>query len=221
MKYSLRHLTDAALLQCLSDLVARDRATTADLLAHIAEVVHRELYAPAGYDSMSAYCVQELRLSEQAAYKRINVARVALEFPRLFEMIADGRLNLSTAQLLGPRLTPDNADQLLDQAANKTRAEIEILLAHWFPKADEPTSLRPIATPRPAVSAVQLSPGIVDTGSLILSTVSEVDPDRLPSEAPAAATAPIQAPAPVETPAPRARVTPLAPERYVLKVTIG
>jgi hypothetical protein len=37
------------------------------------------LYAPAGYPSMFKYCVDELHLSEDAAYKRIQVARADRE----------------------------------------------------------------------------------------------------------------------------------------------
>ena len=57
--YSLTHLSDGTLLRGLAALVARDRANTAQLLAHIAEVDARRLYAPAGFLSMYAYCVGE------------------------------------------------------------------------------------------------------------------------------------------------------------------
>jgi hypothetical protein len=74
-RYSLSHLSDESLLRGLIALVAQDRATTADLLAHIAEVDERKLYLPAGYPSMYLYCVDALHMSEQTAYKRIFVAR--------------------------------------------------------------------------------------------------------------------------------------------------
>jgi hypothetical protein len=61
--YSLTLVPDSALLRELRALVAQDRATTATLLAHLAEVDARRLYAPAGHPSMFAYCVAELRLS--------------------------------------------------------------------------------------------------------------------------------------------------------------
>src|SRR5215831_1400408 len=77
MRYSLAHLTDGTLLQNLHSLVAKDRSNTADLLAHIAEVDQRRLYAPAGYPSMKTYCLGELHLSEDAASKRIQAARIA------------------------------------------------------------------------------------------------------------------------------------------------
>ena len=106
------------------DLIAacvRDRRITAWVLAHIAEFDSRELYLEAGYKSMHAYCVRELRLSEDAAYKRIQVARAAREFPVLFECVADGRLHLTVIVRLAPYLRPENAAELL---AAQTRQDI-------------------------------------------------------------------------------------------------
>ncbi len=83
-QYELGGLSDTVLLRNLSELVRRDRATTAELLAHIAEVDHRRLFAEAAYPSMFAYCVAELHLSEDTAYKRIRAARAARQFPVLY-----------------------------------------------------------------------------------------------------------------------------------------
>src|SRR5512136_2193199 len=94
-RYSLKHLPDSTLVHELKSLVAQDRATTALLIAHLGEVDARRLYAPAGYPSMYEWCVKELRFSEDAAYKRIRVARLAREFPVIYAMLADGRLHLS------------------------------------------------------------------------------------------------------------------------------
>ena len=51
-RYSLSQLSDQTLLRDLTTLLARDRTTTAALLAHLAEVDARKLYLPAGYPSM-------------------------------------------------------------------------------------------------------------------------------------------------------------------------
>src|SRR5678815_3666281 len=93
--YVLKHLSDDVLLRDLNALVVQERTTTAAVLAHIAEVDERRLYAPEGYSSMKAYCVEELRFSEDAAYKRIQAARAAREFPAIFDDLADGRLHLA------------------------------------------------------------------------------------------------------------------------------
>ena len=101
--YTLTHRIDADLLRDLIALVAQARATTATLLAHLAEVDARRLYLPAGHTSMHAYCVDALHLSDAAALKRIQAARAAREYPVLFVALADGRLPPS-ADGLAPTL---------------------------------------------------------------------------------------------------------------------
>ena len=73
--YSLSHLSDCVLMRELAEFAGNERCATAGLLARIAEVDARKLYLPAAYPSMFAYCVHELRLSEDSAYKRIQAAR--------------------------------------------------------------------------------------------------------------------------------------------------
>ena len=138
-RYALSHLDDHVLLRDLATHGARNRTATADLLAHLAEVDSRRLYLPAAHPSMHSYCVHVLRLSEDAASKRIQVARKAREFPTIFSAVADGRLHLSGAVLLAAHLTAGNADELLTAAANKTKSEIDIMLVQRFPKQDVPT----------------------------------------------------------------------------------
>jgi hypothetical protein len=134
--YSLSHLGDPELHRGLLAAVAQDHSTTAILLAYLAEFDARKLYLPAGYPSMYAYCVEELRLSEDAACNRIRAARLAQRFPALFEAVADGRLHLGAIGLLAPYLTPENADELLAAATHRTKAEIEALLAQRFPRSE-------------------------------------------------------------------------------------
>lgn len=129
---ALARLSDGALLRRLARLVAHDRATTAGLLASIAEVDARRLYAPAGYSSMHAYCVGEMRLSEDAAAKRIQAARAARRVPALFGALADGRLHLSAIWLLAPHLTDENASELIEAATHRRKTEIEEFLARRF-----------------------------------------------------------------------------------------
>jgi hypothetical protein len=157
MTQPLSHLSDHALGRDLKDRVGRERTATAEVLAYLAEFDARKLYLPAAYPSMYAYCVGELRLTEESAYKRIRVARTARQFPQIFTALADGRLNLTDVILLTPHLRPDTAGELLEAAANKTRCELEQVLAERFPKPDLPTRLEAVA-----ISGTQLSPGTVD-----------------------------------------------------------
>jgi hypothetical protein len=207
--YSLTHLADHVLLHGLRALVVQDRTTTAAMLAHLAEVDARRLYAPAAYPSMFAYCVGELRLSEDSAFKRIRVARAARQFPAIFTAISDGRLNLSAVVMLAPHLTSDNANDLLATAAGKSKSELELLIAQRFPLPDLVTQVRAITpavlTPPPAAAPVMVPSCQLAPGPVVYNPGSQEQPT----------------PASIATPAPRARVAPLSPERYALQVTVG
>ncbi len=157
--YSLTHLADAALLRDLTTLVAKDRITTAELLAHLAEVDARQLYLPAAYPSMFAYCVGELRLSEDSAAKRIQAARTARRCPGVFAAVADGRLHLAAVVLLSPHISPENAAELIAAAAQKTKVEIEALIAGRAPKLEMPAQV--CAVELAAESAREHAPGHV------------------------------------------------------------
>ena len=191
--YSLSHLSDHVLLRDLTALVARDRTITAALLAHMAEVDARRLYLPAGYPSMSAYCVKEFGMSEDAAYKRIGAARTARQYPKILEAVADGRLNLNAVVLLKPHLTLENADDLLAAASHKTRFEIEQLLAERFPRSEMLPMVQalPAANPQPAPGPVEPPPDV-----------------QLAAR-------------PVAPPVPRGKATAIAPQRFALQLTMS
>jgi hypothetical protein len=134
--YDLSHLPDGVVLGGLTALVAQDRTTTANLLAHLAEVDSRRLYAPAGYSSMHAYCVEGLGLSDDATWKRLQVARRARKFPQILASLAEGRVHLSGLTLLAPHFKAGNVDDLLAAASGRRKSEIEILLATRFPQVE-------------------------------------------------------------------------------------
>jgi hypothetical protein len=205
--YTLSHLSDQSLLRELRSLVTQDRATTVLLIAHLGEVDSRRLYAPAGYPSMYEYCLRELRFSEDIAYKRIQTARAARQFPAIHAMLADGRLHLTAVVLLAPHLAPDNADGLLAAAAHRSKAQIELLLAERFPRPDLPTLITPLAPP-PA--NFRLVPEPVN-----FSPAKHAAPESGVASPPPAPAAPPPSPAPAA-----ARVAPLAPERYAIQCTV-
>jgi len=200
--YALSHLADQVLLRDLAALVARDRTTTAALLAHLAEVDERRLYLPAAHPSMFSYCVHVLHLSEQATYKRIRVARTARQFPAIFTAIAEGRLHLSGVILLTPCLTRETVDELVAAATHKSYSEIEQLVAQRFPRSEVPTRVEAVSPG----NADQLSTRTVAT--LFTEPLSPGNADQLSARTVAASVT-------------RPRVTPLSPERFSLQFTMG
>ncbi|PYQ07865.1 MAG: hypothetical protein DMF83_08290 [Acidobacteria bacterium] len=69
------HLSDAELDVAVKSLAGKERGTTGELVAHLAELDSRPgVYAGQGYGSLFSYCTQALRLSEDAACNRIEAA---------------------------------------------------------------------------------------------------------------------------------------------------
>jgi hypothetical protein len=228
--WSVTQKPDDVLMRDLTSIVQRDHHTTAELLSHIAEVDGRGLYRAAAYANMYMYCIKELHMSEDEAFKRIRVARASREFPALLDMLGDGRLHLSGALTLVPALTRDTANELLSGAVHKTRAQIELLLAERFPKPDVPTTLQVIEAPD---RVEQVAQACTDTPTFELACgpaqagppclVSHVTMNT--SEHLVAPGRPVPSPSGIQThsvvPLPsRDRIAPLSAGRYELRTTL-
>src|SRR4030095_1639976 len=126
---ALTSLSDAALVERVGLLVARERQITTELIASLGELDVRRLYLGAGCSSLFTYCTQILHLSEHAAYGRIEAARCARRFPDVLDLLADGSLTLTAVCLLSPVMTFRNGSALLNRARHKSRREVEQIVA--------------------------------------------------------------------------------------------
>ena len=119
MLSAVGQLSNHELLARVKHLAEREREATAALIAHLAELDERRLYLAEGCSSLFTYCTQVLRLSEHAAYGRIEAARMVRRFPVLLERLEEGSVNLTTVGLLAAHLTHENHRELLDMARHK------------------------------------------------------------------------------------------------------
>jgi hypothetical protein len=127
----IESLPDGELMTRLRGMVVRERRSTTQLLAHLAVLDFRRSFLAHGYSSLFNYCTRGLHFSEQAAYLRIEAARVVRKFPAVLARVADGSVHLTALSLLKPHLTAENHRELLDAARHRTRREIEDLVAQW------------------------------------------------------------------------------------------
>jgi hypothetical protein len=192
------NLSDEQLLAEVQRLAATERCATAALIRSLMELDTRRLYLGAGCSSLFTYCTQVLHLAEGAAYNRIEAARAARRFPLIIEALVEGSLTLTAVRLLAPHLTEDNHRGVLASARHKPKAHVERLVASLHPKPDVPAVIRKLPEPR------------------------RVAPDARPT-APVQPTVPLPAivTPPAAEPPPRPTVTPLAPERYKIQLTIS
>ena len=137
-----RRLSDTDLLALVKLLAKREREATVTLVAHLAILDERRLFLMEGFASLFTYCVQALDLSEHAAYNRIEVARAVRKFPRILTLLVEGAINLTTARLLAPHLTPANHTDILRSARHKGKREVEEIISEIRPQPSVVSSLR-------------------------------------------------------------------------------
>ena len=205
--HELKSVSDDDLLRRLSEILKQSRRVESDLVAHIAEVDERRLYAREASPSMFHYATDVLHLSEAEAFLRIRAARASRKYPVLLAMLADGRLHLSAIGMLAPHLTAANCEPVLARAIHKSKREIEELVAELSPKPDVPSTVRKL----PSLPARTPPP----------SPPSQLRPDALKIEMPPLPPILVAAPLPPcpTPPATRAVVEPLAPTRYKIQFT--
>src|SRR5258706_5923202 len=132
-------------------------------------------------------------MSEDAAYRRITAARVARQFPAIFEAVSDGRLHPTAVGFRAPYLTPENAADLVAAAAHRSKAQIEELLAQRYPRSEALGLVTALQAP---AAGTQLAPGRVAAAA----EGEQLVPERVPC---------------------LSKVTPVAPERFDLHLTVG
>jgi hypothetical protein len=206
MKMNILAAADALspqdLLAHLDVLAGRERETSAELVAHLAALYSRPtVYAGQGYGSLFSYCTQALRLSEDAACNRIEAAKACRRFPVLLDLLASGALTLTSVRILGPHLTPENHEAVLEKAKGRTRRQIEALVAELAPRPDVPTFVRKL----PVVSAAPALSVIIPAAT---ATASEPEPANEPTPL-------------VLRPPARPIVQATAPERYRVQFTMN
>ena len=145
----LESLSDDELIAETKRLVAAEHVATAALLRSLIEIDARRLYLREGCSSLFTYCTQMLHLAEGAAYNRIEAARAARRFPAVLDALAGGLITLTTIRLLAPHLTDDNHRELIAAAQQKSKRDVELLIATINPKAPAPTIMRRAPAPPP------------------------------------------------------------------------
>ncbi len=146
---SLASISDDELFVTVQQLTARSNVALADLLAHLGEVERRGVHRLRACASLYAYCIYELRMSEDAAFRRSKAARLVREYPELGDAIAKGEIHLTGVLMIGPHLGGERHAEILRRARYRSKRELLRLLAEIEPKPEVPALVEPIG-PAPA-----------------------------------------------------------------------
>ena len=147
MLEEVRRLPNEALLGTLKEAVRKERHITLRVLLLLIELDQRKLHLDQ-YSSLFAYCTDRLRYSNSAAGRRIAAARCLRDYPRVWPMLLDGRLNLTTLGIIARVISSENADELLDRAAWATQRQVEELAARFGGPRPARDRIKPVRTSR-------------------------------------------------------------------------
>ena len=205
-------LSDDELVERVKHFAACERRASVALIRSLVEFDARRLYLREGCSSLFTYCTHVLHLSEGSAYNRIETARAARRYPKVLEALERGDCTLTAVRLLAPHLTPANHGEVLAAARHRSKQGIQELIASLTPRPAAATIIRRVASQpsngdsTPASAAAQELETSLATAAAVTSPPSSGGQDV------------------VATPAPQVRaavVTPLAPDRYKLQVTLA
>jgi len=196
-------LDSAALSRRLSQLAGSEREVQVDFLLHLSEYDLRRAWLEAGFGSLWEFLTRALHYREGAAHRRIRTMRVLRRFPHLAEALRDGRLCLTTAALLEPVLTEENAADLVARAAFKSKAEVEHLVVSIHPRSAPKDGIRKLPERREAPTAA----------SLLLAAPA-------PDTAPGTPSTALDGPGPARAPEARPTIRPVSADTYSLNVKI-
>ncbi|MFT4570277.1 MAG: hypothetical protein ACI8TX_002386 [Hyphomicrobiaceae bacterium] len=212
---SLSDLSEQKLLEHFARVIAAGRHNTVRLLVAMNEVDERKLWAKHACSSMFAFCMQRYHMSEGMTAKRIWAARIARRFPVVLGMLERGELHLTAVHLLAKHLTETNHRAVLSRAKHKSARDIECLITRIAPRPDVPSRVRalPIVNCDRPRASTESEPQVESPTTTRLGEVKPVVPG-LDSRS-------LSLPAAGMRAAARGRVTPLAPRRYKVEITVN
>jgi len=188
----------------LRSLVASERRELVRFLLLLDAFDREAGYFEFGRPSLWMYLLKDLGLRESVAARRIAVMKLLRQFPQLDAPLADGRLCITTIELLAPLMTPENVDEVVRMGANLTKEETLRLRAELQPREPPREGIRRLPTAVAALSLAAPAPEVPPP--------EVIAPAAAPSEAPPLALLP--------PPRPRIVVEPCTPELDSMRVTI-
>ena len=142
---SLKHYTNAELLEGLQILVSQERTLSLKVISFLREIRHRRLHLEMGYPSLFTFCIVELKYSEAAAYYRLNTLDIVDELPEIKQDIETGELSMTTLSMVQSackakkrktkiNVSAEDKKSLLEKVKGKSKKQTEAILHQHFPE---------------------------------------------------------------------------------------
>ena len=136
------------LVERLSSRLANEKRELVLFLIELAEFDAKKLALELGYPSTLGCLVNELRLTESSACRRIAAARLLARFPQISSYLLASRLTLMGLVVLKDVLDESNVDALLERASGLSEPDLRQLVMRI--RLGDPSQSSPLALAQPA-----------------------------------------------------------------------
>jgi hypothetical protein len=185
------------LANVLLDLLRRERDALAEFLFALADFDRKRAWSDLGHNSLFAFLVRDLGLSNGAAAYRKAAVELVQRFPLVLDAIREGQLCITTEFELAKVITDENAAEVLPRFFGTSKRDAQNVVAELAPR---PVTARTIVTAVGA-TAPAVPAGVHDACGRLADWVraNSTPPTR---EGPvlSSAAAPVEPPAPAPVP---------------------
>lgn len=149
---NLKHLSDKQLLIDIKNHVNDEFTSMVLVLYHLKEIEERKLYSDLKFASLYEYAIKELKYSEQEASRRIQSARLLIEFPELGKKIEKKIHSLSNLYMVSKFFKKEDITdnklkiKILSSVENTTSRECERILFTFTEKPLPKESIQQVST---------------------------------------------------------------------------
>ena len=215
----MTHLSDDEVLANIGSVIGSRRKITAQLVAYLGEVEVRRLHLREACSSMYEFCCRKLKLSEGSAHRHIAAARIARSYPMALDLLRKGRIHVTALSMLQTYLTVRNHADLLAEACDKSKTEVQLLIRSRFPRPDIADAIRPVPVQARLGSDTATSGQSV--GAAAQSVAADSGPAAVDPAAAGKSAAGVSRLATAELYEPRSRVSPLSAQRFHVQFSAG
>ena len=134
----------------LAELLRHERDALAEFLSALADFDRRRAWADLGHDSLFAFLVKDLGLSNGAAAYRRAAVDLVQRFPEVLEHLRTGALCITTVFELSKVVTDENASETIPRFFGASKRDAKNVVAELAPEpVSRPCAAAPARGPAP------------------------------------------------------------------------
>lgn len=127
---NVKKLNNKSLIEKLIFLVSEEKKNVAAQIVLLKEVRKRKMALEMGYPNLVEFCVGELGLTRDQAWKRSQVAGVIEREPVFLEQLRKGQTSVSSLAVMAPKLSERTSEALREFVPGKSKREVEAFVSN-------------------------------------------------------------------------------------------